>query len=136
MTTEDKAPRPETPAELRSRLSPLAWKVTQEAATEAPFSGEFWDTFAAGDYHCVVCGALLFAADAKFRSDCGWPSFSQVAGQGRIVTSEDRSHGMRRTEVRCARCGAHLGHVFPDGPAPTGLRYCINSAALSFDRRG
>lgn len=118
--------------ELRQRLSPTAWRVTQEAGTEAPFTGEFWDHFAAGEYHCIVCGATLFEGQDKFHSSCGWPSFSEIAAQGRITTHEDRSHGMHRIEVRCATCGAHLGHVFPDGPAPTGLRYCINSAALTF----
>lgn len=118
---------------LRDRLSPLAWRVTQESGTEAPFTGEFWDHFAAGDYHCIVCGALLFESDDKFHSHCGWPSFSEVAAQGRVTSFEDFSHGMHRIEVRCATCGAHLGHVFPDGPTPTGLRYCINSAALTFE---
>lgn len=118
--------------DLKERLSPLAWHVTQEAGTERPFTGEFWDHFAEGRYDCVVCGAKLFESDDKFHSDCGWPSFSEVAAQGRITTHEELSFGMRRTEVRCANCGAHLGHVFPDGPGPTGLRYCINSAALTF----
>lgn len=118
---------------LKQRLSPLAWQVTQEAGTERPFTGEFWDHFAPGSYDCVVCGAQLFVSDDKFHSDCGWPSFSEVADQGRITTHEDHSFGMRRTEVRCANCDAHLGHVFPDGPGPKGLRYCINSAALTFD---
>ncbi|MFA5551513.1 MAG: peptide-methionine (R)-S-oxide reductase MsrB [Trueperaceae bacterium] len=119
--------------DLKQRLSHLAWHVTQEAGTERPFTGEFWDHFVAGNYDCVVCGATLFGSDDKFHSDCGWPSFSEVAAQGRITTHEDLSHGMRRTEVRCASCGAHLGHVFPDGPGPKGLRYCINSAALTFE---
>ncbi len=119
--------------DLKQRLSSLAWHVTQEAGTERPFTGEFWDHFAQGDYHCVVCGSELFASADKFHSDCGWPSFSEVAEQGRITTHEDLSFGMRRTEVRCAHCGAHLGHVFPDGPGPKGLRYCINSAALTFN---
>lgn len=118
--------------ELRERLTPLSWHVTQEAGTERPFSGEFWDHFAEGRYDCIVCGATLFASTDKFHSTCGWPSFSDVAAQGRITTHEDLSHGMRRTEVRCADCGAHLGHVFNDGPGPNGLRYCINSAALTF----
>lgn len=118
--------------DLKDRLTPLAWHVTQEAGTERPFTGEFWDHFADGRYDCVVCGAELFVSDDKFHSDCGWPSFSEVAAQERITTHEDLTFGMRRTEVRCASCGAHLGHVFPDGPGPKGLRYCINSAALSF----
>jgi len=120
---------------LKERLSPLAWHVTQEAGTERPFTGEFWDHFEPGRYDCIVCGTELFESDDKFHSNCGWPSFSEVAAQGRITTHEDRSHGMIRTEVRCANCGAHLGHVFPDGPGPKGLRYCINSAALTFDER-
>ncbi|HRN18096.1 MAG: peptide-methionine (R)-S-oxide reductase MsrB [Truepera sp.] len=118
---------------LRERLTPLAWRVTQEAGTEAPFTGAFWDHFAAGDYHCVVCGTQLFKSGDKFHSSCGWPSFSDVAAQGHVTTHEDLSHGMHRIEVNCAHCGAHLGHVFPDGPEPTGLRYCINSAALEFE---
>lgn len=117
---------------LRQRLSDLAWRVTQEAGTERPFTGEFWDHFEPGSYNCIVCGAQLFESGGKFDSHCGWPSFYEVAQQGRITSHEDLSHGMRRTEVRCADCGAHLGHVFPDGPAPTGLRYCINSVALDF----
>ena len=119
--------------ELKERLSSLAWHVTQEAGTERPFTGEFWDHFAQGRYDWVVCGTELFESTDKFHSDCGWPSFSEVADQGRITTHEDTSFGMRRTEVRCASCGAHLGHVFPDGPGPKGLRYCINSAALTFE---
>lgn len=121
-----------TKANLRQRLSPLEWHVTQEAGTERPFTGEFWDHFAPGSYDCIVCGSTLFESGDKFHSDCGWPSFSEVAAQGRITTHRDDSHGMLRTEVRCARCGAHLGHVFTDGPGPNGLRYCINSAALQF----
>ncbi len=119
--------------DLKQRLSPLAWHVTQEAGTERPFTGEFWDHFAEGRYDCVVCGEELFRSNDKFHSDCGWPSFAEVAEQGKITTHEDLSFGMRRTEVRCANCGAHLGHVFPDGPGPKGLRYCINSAALTFE---
>lgn len=119
--------------ELAARLTPLQWRVTQEAGTERPFTGEFWDHFAPGEYGCVVCGATLFEGGDKFHSSCGWPSFSEVAAQGRVTAHEDTSLGMRRTEVRCANCGAHLGHVFDDGPGPKGLRYCINSASLTFE---
>lgn len=118
---------------LRARLGDLAWRVTQEAATERPFSGGFWDHFQAGRYRCIVCGSELFRSADKFDAHCGWPSFSEVAAQGKVETREDLSHGMRRLEVRCADCHAHLGHVFPDGPEPTGLRYCINSVALDFE---
>lgn len=129
-------PHTENRTARRARLTPLAWRVTQEAGTEAPFSGEFWNHFAPGAYHCVVCGALLFRSDDKFASSCGWPSFTEVAALASVTTHEDLTHGMHRIEVRCAACGAHLGHLFPDGPAPTGLRYCINSAALTFAQAG
>ncbi len=123
----------DTKEALRQRLSAEAWRITQEAGTEAPFTGSFWDSFEAGKYDCIVCGAELFTSGDKFSSSCGWPSFAEIAADGRVTTIEDRSHGMARTEVRCASCDAHLGHVFPDGPGPKGLRYCINSAALAFD---
>jgi peptide-methionine (R)-S-oxide reductase len=118
--------------ELRKRLTPEQFAVTQRCATEPPFSGALWNEKRTGRYTCVVCGTELFGSNAKFDSGTGWPSFFAAAGPGRIAEREDLSHGMRRTEILCAACGAHLGHVFPDGPAPTGLRYCVNSAALRF----
>jgi peptide-methionine (R)-S-oxide reductase len=122
-----------TDAELRERLTPEQYAVTRQAATERAFSGVYWDNHAEGMYRCVVCGEPLFASDTKFESGSGWPSFFQPAADGKVAEHTDSTHGMTRTEVTCRRCGSHLGHVFPDGPNPTGLRYCINSAALDFD---
>lgn len=121
--------------DLRTKLSPIQYAVTQEAATEPPFTGAYWDHHGEGTYRCVVCGAGLFDSGTKFESGTGWPSFYDVLEKGQVTTEEDRSDGMRRIEVRCANCGAHLGHLFPDGPGPTGMRYCINSAALDFAPR-
>jgi len=119
--------------ELREQLSNEQYYVTQEAGTERAFSGEYWDHKADGTYCCVVCETPLFDSETKFESGSGWPSFYDVVEQGNVETKPDHSHGMTRTEVVCGECGAHLGHLFDDGPAPTGNRYCINSAALDFD---
>ncbi|MFD2111882.1 peptide-methionine (R)-S-oxide reductase MsrB [Thiorhodococcus fuscus] len=122
-----------TDAEWREELTPEQYRVCREKGTEPPFTGRYHAFKDAGLYRCSCCGAPLFRSDEKFDSGTGWPSFWQSVGADAVATQEDTSHGMRRTEVQCANCGAHLGHVFPDGPRPTGLRYCINSVSLDFE---
>ena len=121
-----------TDAEWRAQLDPMEYQVTRHAATERAFTGKFWDHHEHGIYRCVCCGTALFESDAKFDSGCGWPSYFRALDPDKVIEKEDRSHGMLRTEIICAVCDAHLGHVFPDGPPPTGLRYCINGVALEF----
>jgi peptide-methionine (R)-S-oxide reductase len=119
--------------EWRRELTPEQYAVCRQKGTERAFTGAYWDHHGSGTYRCVACKAPLFSSETKFDSGSGWPSFTQPVADERVAAETDLSHGMRRTEVMCANCGAHLGHVFDDGPAPTGQRYCINSVSLDFD---
>jgi peptide-methionine (R)-S-oxide reductase len=125
---------PQTDAEWQDRLTPEQFQVARKAGTERAFTGEYWDCHDAGVYECVCCGTPLFSSETKFESGTGWPSFFQALSTDAVEEDTDTSHGMVRTEARCRNCGAHLGHVFPDGPRPTGQRYCMNSASLRLQR--
>ena len=122
--------------EWKAMLDPMEYQVTRQAATERAFTGRYWDHHEKGIYACVCCGTALFESDAKFDSGCGWPSYFRALDPANVIERTDRSHGMIRTEILCAVCDAHLGHVFDDGPQPTGLRYCVNSASVSFEPSG
>jgi peptide-methionine (R)-S-oxide reductase len=123
-----------TDDDWKKELTPEQYQVARQCGTEPPFSGKYWNLHDDGTYHCVCCDAKLFSSGTKFESGSGWPSFYAPIDENNLKMIDDTSHGMRRVEVQCAQCGAHLGHVFPDGPTPTGLRFCINSASLNFEK--
>jgi len=124
---------PQTEAEWREKLDFDQYQILRQAGTERAFTGKYWDEHRDGTYRCAGCGQALFTSDTKFESGSGWPSFYQPMEGAELIEEEDRSHGMIRTEVKCGNCGGHLGHIFPDGPQPTGLRYCVNSASLDLE---
>jgi len=134
MTEISRDQLPQTDDEWRERLTPEQFAVARKAGTERAFTGEYWDCHDAGVYECVCCGTPLFSSETKFESGTGWPSFFRALDSEVVEEDTDTSHGMVRTEARCRNCGAHLGHVFPDGPRPTGQRYCMNSASLRLNR--
>lgn len=125
---------PENEAQWRDKLTPEQYQILRQGGTERAFTGRYWDEKSEGVYRCAGCGEKLFSSDTKYESHSGWPSFYQALGGDVIDEEEDRSYGMARTEIKCANCGGHLGHVFDDGPQPTGLRYCVNSASLDLDK--
>jgi peptide-methionine (R)-S-oxide reductase len=127
---------PQTEAEWKEKLTPDQYQILREGGTERPFTGKYWDSKSRGVYHCAGCGEKLFSSDTKYESHSGWPSFFKPLADQAVDEEDDRSFGMVRTEVKCANCGGHLGHVFDDGPNPTGLRYCVNSASLDLEEDG